>query len=93
MPFLPAKTKWDPVFKGKGKILYSDSFRMKYKKADIGIKQFVCPRRDDLNYLVSITLDDESGMLVRMVVIWTVILEDPKRSRILISNLRKLLKV
>ena len=38
MPSLPANTKWDPVFKDKGKILYSDSFRIKYKKADIGIR-------------------------------------------------------
>ena len=67
MPPLHAKTKWDPALKGKGKILYSDSFRMKYNKADIGKKQFVCPRRDDIIYLVSV-LDDESGMIVRMVV-------------------------
>ena len=68
MPLMPAKTQWDPALKGNGKIVYQDSFRMKYKKADIGKKQFVCPRRDDPKYLVSVTLDDERGMIARMVV-------------------------
>ena len=58
MPPLPTKTQWDPALKGKGKILYSDSFRMKYNKADIAKKQFVCPRRDDIKYVVSVTFRD-----------------------------------
>ena len=38
MPPVPTKTKWDSALKGKGKIIYTDSFRMKNKKADIGKK-------------------------------------------------------
>ena len=64
---LPAKKKW--YHKGKGKILYSYSFRMKYKKADIGkkISLFVHVVVTS-NIWLTVTLDDESEMIGRIVV-------------------------
>ena len=68
MPPLPTKAEWAPALKGKGRILIdSDGFRMRFKKSETGKKYFICPRREDLKCPVSITVDEDSEMIVRKV--------------------------
>ena len=68
MPPLPTKAEWAPALKGKGRILIdSDGFRMRFKKSETGKKYFICPRREDLKCPVSITVDEDSEMIVRKI--------------------------
>ena len=40
---------------------------MRFKKSETGKKYFICPRREDLKCPVSITVDEDSEMIVRKV--------------------------
>ena len=68
MTSVPTKAVWVDGKKGKGKVLIDMAgFRLRYKKKDGGKKYFICPRKEDTQCMVSVTLDIESDMIVRAV--------------------------
>ena len=68
MTSVPTKAVWVDGNKGKGKVLIDMAgFRLRYKKKDGGKKYFICPRKEDTQCMVSVTLDIESDMIVRAV--------------------------
>lgn len=65
MTSVPTKAVWVDGKKGKGKVLIDMAgFRLRYKKKDGGKKYFICPRKEDTQCMVSVTLDIESDMIV-----------------------------
>ena len=64
---LPSKARWVEGLKGQGKVLLDPiGFRMRFKKSEGGKKYYMCTRKNDLKCPVTLTMDIENEMIVKM---------------------------